>query len=1571
MCQALENANLDLKEMEKKYDTEKVKNVEMTEKASEVETQLAQTKKALEETEKRLKATIEGLTTDFNDDEKESADELAKARNDAQELKKEKEDMKIELEKVQGQLEASRKEVEEIKTRLIKTTDSEKTHKELEVDQKEVVTLAEAPKTTETSSAQAKSVASENRSREEPRQHTAFRVWINDMNLKFPHVEELLTSVSSGVLLLCLIEKIAPKTRPEKSVVSWKKGYRKPKNKFEKVVNCNYAIQILSSSPFAFELPLPNVQGCDICQGNEMLITSLLAQLFQFHIFEMLKGVYVTKFGTEALSAENSKKSKRHRSRSPHRKGIVIDELKIKNWATATCRSALKNRGELAAEMMVVEDLVSKPHLIKSFGDETIGDSLFLLLLLWAVNPTRVDWRVVSDGLDEKQRMQNAQYAISVARQLGATVILLPEDIVDVNHKMIVSFVGAILGTMGTSGQMSTDNPVRASPIGSRRQKSLEVAPRLDADRKSCVSHDTKRFGNATVGGEDIAKPAREHVTKQLADPKSCPPQVEEKKLESEEGESRPDQPEVAADKGANDPARPKRSEGEAQKPVKNATTSDESQRKDQARIAEEARLAEEAHAREAKENEAKRTKEAKLAEENKLAEERRLAEEKRAAAEAKLAEDARQAEKKRLAEKARLAKIEAARAEKAAVEKARKAKEEAELKAREEKEAKIKAEKEARANEEKLAAAAAQKRKVEEEEAAKRKAELDKADADRKAKSKRLAAKRKAKVGKLAARFKFNEKAAAVDQAARIKAAAAERKAAKAAKKAAKKAAQKAKATEQTTKIEATVSEDKRAKSQLAKTKSSDSEGAKKAEQLVETLKAEMKSLETQLTEARAEAAKSPSWQQLEHDGKAYYANIETQVTVWDKPEEFAKIEAAKARVAQLEAQTAAKGSELQAATKAAQSIKDSSKDAGSVTDNKSDLEQSSSRHELKSEADNLPAGMAPSPAATLQKQKSHKKSALADKWTKARSQASDASLSAGTTKTVPSDNKDKVRKNRFAAMKLKAKAGAAASKKMSKTTVAEQKAKVKTMATKGKVIDETKAKAKTAAEKQRPEHMKKEEAKKRTDLVDKLKNEVESLSTKLANARAEASKHTPWEQLENNGQTHYANNETEVTVWDKPEELAAIESAKEMVGDLEAQVNAKNLELKAARHAVKQAEEASNSAKTAEAAESKKIETGGTEKPSKVESPWQELKTEDNKTYYYNTDTRKSVWERPEEMDVVPAGSAPVPKGAQAGEAEVIEKELPKSPWEELKTDDNKTYYYNSKTRKSVWERPKELDDTPAGLAPAPVKSTATKQLEAKREAAAAAERKAQEEAAAKQEEMLKAAAAQRKKERLAAKKAKAEAKKARAKAKAEAEAKAKAEAEAKAAKQKAEEARREKKRLAAEKAKAEAEKAKAKAEALAAKERAAKEAAKRRADAELAAKKKAELEETKRKAELEAKRKVEVDAAARANASALPAATATPWEELRTDKGEVYYYNSETKQSVWEKPAEMCPAAVEQTVEPPPLPEASDEDPPPPADPHPDGDWVVAQTDQGKTYYWNRTTQETSWEKPECMM
>uniref|UniRef100_A0A8D0A5L0 Pre-mRNA-processing factor 40 homolog A n=1 Tax=Sander lucioperca TaxID=283035 RepID=A0A8D0A5L0_SANLU len=81
--------------------------------------------------------------------------------------------------------------------------------------------------------------------------------------------------------------------------------------------------------------------------------------------------------------------------------------------------------------------------------------------------------------------------------------------------------------------------------------------------------------------------------------------------------------------------------------------------------------------------------------------------------------------------------------------------------------------------------------------------------------------------------------------------------------------------------------------------------------------------------------------------------------------------------------------------------------------------------------------------------------------------------------------------------------------------------------------------------------------------------------------------------------------------------------------------------------------------------------------EEQPKKKSLWTEHKSLDGKTYFYNTETKQSTWEKPDDL------KSPA------------EQMLSKCPWKEYKSDTGKPYYYNSQTKESRWTKPKELED------------------------------------------------------------------------------------------------------------------------------------------------------------------------------------------------------------------------------------------------------------------------------------
>lgn len=85
----------------------------------------------------------------------------------------------------------------------------------------------------------------------------------------------------------------------------------------------------------------------------------------------------------------------------------------------------------------------------------------------------------------------------------------------------------------------------------------------------------------------------------------------------------------------------------------------------------------------------------------------------------------------------------------------------------------------------------------------------------------------------------------------------------------------------------------------------------------------------------------------------------------------------------------------------------------------------------------------------------------------------------------------------------------------------------------------------------------------------------------------------------------------------------------------------------------------------------------------PPPIAMVWSEHKAPDGKTYYYNSVTKQSVWDKPEELK------------------STAERLLSVCPWKEYKSDTGKTYYHNITTKESTWNIPPELADLQAKVA------------------------------------------------------------------------------------------------------------------------------------------------------------------------------------------------------------------------------------------------------------------------------
>lgn len=225
------------------------------------------------------------------------------------------------------------------------------------------------------------------------REGRCFRFWMNSLGIA-TYVNNVFEDVRNGWVLLEVLDKISPGS------VNWKQATKPPiKMPFRKVENCNQVVKVGKQLKFS----LVNVAGNDIVQGNKKLILALLWQLMRCNMLQLLKNLRSFSHGKE------------------------ISDADILSWANYKVKSS------------------GRKSRIQSFKDKSLCNGLFFLELLSAVEPRVVNWNLVTKGENDDEKRLNAIYIISVARKLGCSVFLLPEDIMEVNHKMILTLMASIM----------------------------------------------------------------------------------------------------------------------------------------------------------------------------------------------------------------------------------------------------------------------------------------------------------------------------------------------------------------------------------------------------------------------------------------------------------------------------------------------------------------------------------------------------------------------------------------------------------------------------------------------------------------------------------------------------------------------------------------------------------------------------------------------------------------------------------------------------------------------------------------------------------------------------------------------------------------------------------------------------------------------------------------------------------------------------------------------------------------------------------------------------------------------
>ncbi|CAI2361824.1 unnamed protein product [Moneuplotes crassus] len=213
------------------------------------------------------------------------------------------------------------------------------------------------------------------------REERAYRMWANSLGIEDLYVNNLYEEAKDGLLLLKVMDRVQP------GIVNWKLVEKKAgTNRIKRQINCQRAIETARD----MKLKVVGIDSHNIVEGNKKLILAIVWQVVRVHYLQLI--------GTDS-------------------------ETDLVKWANS---------------------LVKEESQVKSLRDKSIKSGKFLIEICAGIEPRAINWDIVTDGETKEDRESNAKYAISIARKLGAIIFCIWDDIVKVNHKMILVFVCAL-----------------------------------------------------------------------------------------------------------------------------------------------------------------------------------------------------------------------------------------------------------------------------------------------------------------------------------------------------------------------------------------------------------------------------------------------------------------------------------------------------------------------------------------------------------------------------------------------------------------------------------------------------------------------------------------------------------------------------------------------------------------------------------------------------------------------------------------------------------------------------------------------------------------------------------------------------------------------------------------------------------------------------------------------------------------------------------------------------------------------------------------------------------------------
>ncbi|KAL1311519.1 hypothetical protein AAFC00_001641 [Neodothiora populina] len=225
------------------------------------------------------------------------------------------------------------------------------------------------------------------------REARVFTLWLNSLDVQ-PTVVSFFDDLRDGTILLQAYDKVIPGS------VNMRHINKRPASgaelmRFKAVENTNYAVELGKQNRFS----LVGIQGADITDGQRTLTLGMVWQLMRRDIINTL-GNLAQKMGKREITD---------------------------NDMVAWANSMVQKGGRTSS--------------VRSFKDSSLGNGVFLLDVLNGMKSSYVDYDLIGEPY------ANAKLAISIARKMGATIWLVPEDICQVRSRLIVTFIGSLMAT--------------------------------------------------------------------------------------------------------------------------------------------------------------------------------------------------------------------------------------------------------------------------------------------------------------------------------------------------------------------------------------------------------------------------------------------------------------------------------------------------------------------------------------------------------------------------------------------------------------------------------------------------------------------------------------------------------------------------------------------------------------------------------------------------------------------------------------------------------------------------------------------------------------------------------------------------------------------------------------------------------------------------------------------------------------------------------------------------------------------------------------------------------------------